>query len=73
MKDQFDKLKSPEALREECRSLLSQIKMLERSQNLRYIQALEDLYRYSFEDSYPLPITAEDLHYYIQCKKEELL
>ena len=47
--------------------------MLERSQNLRYIQALEDLYIHAFEEGYPLPIAAEDLYYYIQRKKEELL
>lgn len=72
MTDQFDELRSPESLREECRSLLAQIKMLERSQNMRYIQALEDLYQECFVDTYPVNITPDDLHYYIQRKKEEV-
>ena len=72
MADQFDELKSPESLREECRSLLAQLQATQRGCGNARIDELARLFCY-FDYAHLFPISSGDLHNYIDDRKEELL
>lgn len=83
MTDQFDELQSPEALREECRSLLAQLQATQRGCNNARIDELVNLYAMFEKASELMPnfglskdtdtlCKKSDLAKYIDKRKEEL-
>lgn len=74
MKDQFDQLESPESLREECRSLLTQLKATQESCRNARLDELGMLYNKMLADGmlWFVPIQPSELADYILQRKDEI-
>lgn len=74
MPDQFDQLQSPEALREECRSLLAQLQLTQAGCKNARIDELNILYKEFFGGEFGIGVAIcdEDVADYIERRKREL-
>jgi predicted HAD superfamily phosphohydrolase len=73
MKDQFDELTVPKALREECRSLYAQLQMTQKASARAYVRALDELLaHFSDEELLVEKPSLDDLQWYVEKKKQEM-